>query len=35
MGVELYFPQYFSYIVAVSFSSGGIQSTLEKLPTCR
>jgi len=31
----LYFQQYFSYIVAVSFIGGLIRSTRRKPPTCR
>jgi hypothetical protein len=34
-GVLRYFPQYFSYIVAVSFIGGGNRRTWRKPLTCR
>ena len=33
-GVQRHFQKYFSYIVAVSFITGGNQSTRRKQPTC-
>jgi hypothetical protein len=35
MGFKRNFPQYFSYIVAVSFIGGGNRSTPRKQPTYR